>query len=126
MAKAAWGEKRICEDCGTKFYDLRKDPIICPKCGSEFTKPSLVTSSRTKTADAKKSVAPEVQNVEAKDKDVLNEIGETEFDLIDSDDDELEAETSQIIEDTSDLSDENDKLVQVAEDVNENSNSDGV
>ncbi|MEE2956016.1 MAG: TIGR02300 family protein [Pseudomonadota bacterium] len=126
MAKAAWGEKRICEDCGTKFYDLRKDPIICPKCGSEFTKPSLVISSRTKTADAKKSVAPEVQNVEAKDKDVPNETGETEFDLIDSDDDELEAETSQIIEDTSDLSDENDKSVQVAEDVNENFNSDGV
>ena len=125
MAKAAWGEKRICEDCGTKFYDLRKDPIICPKCGSEFTKPSLVISSRTKTADAKKSVAPEVQNVEAKDKDVPNKTGETEFDLIDSDDGELEAETSQIIEDTSDLSDENDKLVQVAEDVNENSNSDG-
>ena len=126
MAKAAWGEKRICGDCGTKFYDLRKDPIICPKCGSEFTKPSLVISSRTKTPGAKKSVAPEGQKVEAKDKDVPNETGETEFDFIDSDDNELEAETSQIIEDTSDLSDESEELLQVAEDVNEKSNLDGV
>ena len=126
MAKAAWGEKRICGDCGTKFYDLRKDPFICPKCGSEFTKRSLVISSRTKTPGAKKSVAPEGQKVEAKDKDVPNETGETEFDFIDSDDNELEAETSQIIEDTSDLSDESEELVQVAEDVNEKSSLNGV
>jgi uncharacterized protein (TIGR02300 family) len=32
--KEARGTKRTCqnEDCGSKFYDLNKDPIICPAC----------------------------------------------------------------------------------------------
>ena len=38
MAKEEWGVKRICKamDCDARFYDLMKDPIICPKCGAEF------------------------------------------------------------------------------------------
>lgn len=33
MAKEEWGSKHICPDCNTKFYDLQRDPIQCPKCG---------------------------------------------------------------------------------------------
>ena len=32
MAKPELGTKRLCANCGAKFYDLNKDPIICPKC----------------------------------------------------------------------------------------------
>ena len=32
MAKPELGTKRLCGNCGAKFYDLSKDPIICPKC----------------------------------------------------------------------------------------------
>ncbi|MGD9846816.1 MAG: TIGR02300 family protein [Variibacter sp.] len=35
MAKPELGTKRLCPHCGAKFYDLGKDPIVCPKCGSE-------------------------------------------------------------------------------------------
>ena len=34
MAKPELGTKRQCQNCGAKFFDLNKDPIICPKCGT--------------------------------------------------------------------------------------------
>ena len=33
MAKPELGLKRQCLHYGTRFYDLNKDPIVCPKCG---------------------------------------------------------------------------------------------
>jgi len=32
VAKPELGTKRLCGNCSTKFYDLNKDPIVCPKC----------------------------------------------------------------------------------------------
>ena len=33
MPKAEWGKKVVCEECGSKFYDLnRKYPLPCPSC----------------------------------------------------------------------------------------------
>ena len=36
MAKPELGSKRQCQNCGAKFFDLNKDPIVCPKCGTVF------------------------------------------------------------------------------------------
>ena len=36
MAKPELGTKRLCASCGAKFYDLNKDPILCPKCGTQY------------------------------------------------------------------------------------------
>ena len=36
MAKPELGTKRLCASCGAKFYDLNKDPIHCPKCGTVY------------------------------------------------------------------------------------------
>jgi len=35
MVKPELGTKRICVACGAKFYDLRRTPVVCPKCGAE-------------------------------------------------------------------------------------------
>jgi uncharacterized protein (TIGR02300 family) len=35
MAKPELGTKRVCVSCGTRFYDLTRQPAICPKCGTE-------------------------------------------------------------------------------------------
>ena len=35
MVKAELGTKRVCVACNTRFYDLMKQPAICPKCGTE-------------------------------------------------------------------------------------------
>jgi uncharacterized protein (TIGR02300 family) len=29
------GQKHECFRCGTKFYDLRKAPVLCPKCKAD-------------------------------------------------------------------------------------------
>jgi uncharacterized protein (TIGR02300 family) len=34
--KAERGTKRVCQSCGSKFYDLLRDPIICPICQSVY------------------------------------------------------------------------------------------
>jgi uncharacterized protein (TIGR02300 family) len=36
MTKPELGMKRLCVQCGAKFYDLHHSPITCPKCGSIF------------------------------------------------------------------------------------------
>src|SRR5512140_20744 len=39
------GQKHDCFKCGTKFYDLRKTPVICPKChADQKDAPPLPTS----------------------------------------------------------------------------------
>ena len=35
VAKREWGAKHTCMSCGGKFYDLHRNPITCPKCGTE-------------------------------------------------------------------------------------------
>ncbi len=41
MAKPELGTKRVCQSCSTKFFDLNKDPIHCPKCGAVFQAAAL-------------------------------------------------------------------------------------
>ena len=53
VAKPELGIKRICGNCGTKFYDLARDPILCPKCGTVY----VVTAVPTR-ATAVKAAAP--------------------------------------------------------------------
>ena len=36
MSRAEIGTKRQCTNCGAKFFDLRKSPIVCPKCGALY------------------------------------------------------------------------------------------
>ena len=44
MAKPELGLKRQCMSCGAKFYDLSKDPAVCPKCGTVFQAVTVATS----------------------------------------------------------------------------------
>ena len=34
MARPEWGVKRTCLSCGARFYDLQREPIVCPACGA--------------------------------------------------------------------------------------------
>ena len=43
MAKPELGSKRQCQSCGAKFFDMSRDPILCPKCGTQFV---VAASSR--------------------------------------------------------------------------------
>jgi uncharacterized protein (TIGR02300 family) len=50
VAKPEWGTKRICHNCGARFYDLHRSPIICPKCGTTFDPEALLKSRRSRSA----------------------------------------------------------------------------
>ncbi len=55
MAKPELGLKRQCMSCGAKFYDLSKNPIVCPKCGTVFQ-----ASAMTRAAPVAARAAPVV------------------------------------------------------------------
>ena len=57
MAKPDLGTKRLCGSCGAKFYDLAKEPIVCPKCETVFH-PVVYTSTRMRPEAARAPVAP--------------------------------------------------------------------
>ncbi len=56
MVKPEWGTKRACLSCGARFYDLRKEPIICPKCETKFE--PVVAKPRRGRVAAVKAPAP--------------------------------------------------------------------
>lgn len=75
MARPELGTKRTCTECGTKFYDLNKSPIVCPKCGTELDLASVTTAttSRAKPQKAAKPapVADEDDNTEETDEETV-------------------------------------------------------
>ena len=95
MAKPEWGVKRACPSCATRFYDLMRDPIVCPACGSTFALEVLAKPRRGKAA------VPTPKAVETKVEDEDDEVLETdvEVDDEDGDDDVLELEDSDTTED---------------------------
>ncbi|TCT10692.1 uncharacterized protein (TIGR02300 family) [Tepidamorphus gemmatus] len=66
MAKPELGTKRICGACGTRFYDLMKDPIVCPKCGTIYD--VAVIAARTKPATAKPA-AEDAEDLDEEEQD---------------------------------------------------------
>ena len=63
MTKAELGTKRLCPNCGARYYDLNHEPIVCPRCGTQFE--VAVSRARPQTASAKPP--KEVVEVEAED-----------------------------------------------------------
>jgi len=102
MAKAEWGTKRLCQSCGTKFYDFSKSPIVCPNCGATFDPETLLKSRRGKPAP-KEKVAPKP-------------VPEAEDEVVFGGADELA-----IDEDAADSSDDEDGLAEVEIDEDESS-----
>ena len=45
MAKPELGLKRQCMTCGAKFYDLHRNPIVCPKCGTPYQAAALTRAA---------------------------------------------------------------------------------
>lgn len=63
MAKPDLGTKRLCGNCGAKFYDLSKTPIVCPKCETVFVVAPVSSRARPEAAAAARAAAvaePEV------------------------------------------------------------------
>ncbi len=57
MAELAWGTKRTCTGCAARFYDLRKTPPVCPKCGATVELQTAIRGKRSR-AGAKEVALP--------------------------------------------------------------------
>jgi uncharacterized protein (TIGR02300 family) len=89
VAKPEWGLKRVCQSCSAKFYDMLRNPIICPKCSATFDPDALLKSRRAKPAAVK--VVPKVvvkKPIETDDDDVLLDENEDDIDVANDDDDD--------------------------------------
>jgi len=65
VAKAEWGLKRICPNCAARYYDMRKNPPVCPSCGTAFDPEIMLRAKRGRAAPKAAVVeAPIVEEVE--------------------------------------------------------------
>lgn len=112
MASPAWGMKRTCQSCGTRFYDLSRGTIACPKCGTVYD-PEAVARPRRSRAAAKVA-APRPLPVPV-------EVPEEAPDVALADDEIVpaveEGEEEEVIEDTSELGEDEDDMAEVIEKV---------
>jgi uncharacterized protein (TIGR02300 family) len=66
------GTKRLCANCGAKFYDLGHDPIVCPKCSTVF-EPAALASTRTRAqAPTQPAIEPEAEAPEVADAEFVS------------------------------------------------------
>src|SRR4029077_11627709 len=65
MSKPARGIKRVCQSCGTRFYDLGRTPIVCPSCQAVYqvTQPTSRRGERAPMPEVREKVEPEVETV---------------------------------------------------------------
>jgi len=105
VAKPELGTKRLCGNCAAKFYDLGKDPIVCPKCHTVLQLAAITSRSRPEPARtqavAEEAVVPETQeaefvSLEEADAEVEGSKKLPEGEAVDGADEEIEIEDEQL------------------------------
>lgn len=87
MVSLGLGVKRQCQECGTKFFDLNRDPINCPKCGVVFQKASTRGGYASNTIDDNEDSSEKRDGVDLVSLEDIRD-SEQKLDIIDSDIDE--------------------------------------
>lgn len=101
MTTSTKGAKHLCTNCETRFFDLGKLPPTCPKCGTVVEEEKPKARSKGHGAHAAKP-APVKAAVE-EDVDIEIDVDEDLDEAI-----EDEEEGADLMEDTSDLGDDDD------------------
>lgn len=112
MAKPDWGTKRVCLSCGARFYDLNRESIVCPACGTPYdaaahTRPRRSRSARMAPVAAEATnhaLAAEPENDDEGEITVEKEDDAAAAGDEAEEDDEEEADSA--IEDVSELADD--------------------
>jgi len=106
VAKPEWGKKRLCPSCGTKFYDLRTSPPVCPSCGETVDVEAPTKSKRSRSKDSGRSkAAPAAAPAAPAEEDAEPVLGE-ESEAAPLADDSSYDEAGEDIDDSSDLNEE--------------------
>lgn len=91
MPKEEWGTKRLCPQCATRFYDLNRDPMVCPECGHETSLESLNAGRSRSFVSDKDDRSGKDQRDDVLDDDDLDDDdadADLDDDLLDDDDDD--------------------------------------
>ncbi len=113
MPKANLGTKRICPNCHLPFYDLTKSPAHCPNCAHEFDPTEVLRSRRGRGNEAlAKAEETKAAKAPAADSEVpeVGDVPEAE---------EGEEADEELLEDASDLGEDEDDVAEVIENVDE-------
>ena len=86
LVKADLGTKRACPSCNSRFYDLTKRPIECPKCGFSFEPETMFKQRRSRVAEP----AGVVPAKESDDEDEEDEDEDEDGDEAEEEDEEVE------------------------------------
>jgi uncharacterized protein (TIGR02300 family) len=118
VAKPEWGTKRICPSCGTRYYDLLREPVICPNCSTPYDPEAFLKSRRARPIPAPEK---ELEPVGAEELDT--ELETDEADVAEEEEavplEEAEEEDEELLEDASELGEDEDDMAEVIENVEE-------
>lgn len=110
--KAARGTKRVCQNCGAKFYDLNRDEIVCPMCDTVFQhEDSAVRATLSGNAaedDDDDLIVAAPSNVEM--------VSLEEADGDDADIPDLEGDDIELDDNDADLGDNDESFIEVEDD----------
>ena len=119
VAKPEWGTKRICPSCGTRYYDLLREPVICPKCSTPYDPEAFLKSRRARP------ITPAEKELDSVGTGELDtELETEEADVVEEEDEavpveEAEEEDEEVLEDASELGEDEDDMAEVIENVEE-------
>jgi uncharacterized protein (TIGR02300 family) len=120
LAKPEWGTKRICPSCGARYYDLLRDPVVCPKCSTPFDPEAFLRARRARPpAPVEKELEPVGPG------DVEGDLETEEVEAAEEEDEagvpieEAEEEEEELIEDASELGEDEDDMAEVIDNVEE-------
>ena len=99
MGKVDLGDKLTCSSCGARYYDLKKSPAECPKCGNENEPPKTFRVKRTGPAAPKP-----VKQTPAPSSDDANKPG----DIDDIEDIETDDDDDDLIDDAAGVDEDDD------------------
>ena len=108
MAKPELGMKRQCQNCGAKFFDLNRSPIVCPKCATVFQAPAVTRAAARPAAaeDTDEADPSPVEIVSLEDAEASEEkVAAVATDDIEIEDDDTAADETFLEEEEEDSDD---------------------
>ena len=118
VVKAELGTKRTCPSCAARFYDLMKNPIVCPKCNANFVAASVLPSKGEMPAMApapKPRVVEVAVDVEVADVELIS-LEDAEAPDVADDDETAGIEDVDLGEEAGDAAEDDTFLVEEEED----------
>lgn len=117
MVKPEWGTKQLCQGCGASFYDMGRDPIICPKCDVRHNPVAVSKPPRSRSRAPAKPAAPKPP-LKPEEPDPVEAASGDEADVLAAGGDDAEvqkdadeaADEEEVIEDASELGEDKDDM----------------